>query len=304
MNCQDLQDLLDDYVDDELDGQTRESVKAHLEHCQSCRAGRYWLKRADLPSIEADSSPESCKRLSQALTTFFRNKEGRGHKCAIEHFLRADGTDYFFVYLSDFADKYAGFDETGELQRMPQRRAFEVVYAYRGSEGVLEIYAKGGKAVVTPLLQIFSREVLGHELPPEDDNRNLYDLDGLLDADFPFPTDPEDGIEEVTVRGLRLAVMGRPRSSRITLESKSGNGFSSVYDMLEDDLDQRSLPRSLLHVNRATLNFRVRGRGRTRSLTFNISLPNACDVRNKREDLRMLAEKYLKAWGIDVALSA
>jgi hypothetical protein len=71
--------------------------------------------------------------------------------------------------------------------------------------------------------------------------------------------------------------------------------------MLEDDLNRRRLPKSILHVTKATLNFKLNGNGHGRSLTFNITYPNGCDLKSKRDDQRLLGEKYLKRWGIDVA---
>jgi len=35
-------------------------------------------------------------------------------------------------------------------------------------------------------------------------------------------------------------------------------------------------------------------------LTFSVTFPNGCDLKNKREDQRLLGEKYLKRWKIDV----
>ena len=32
-----------------------------------------------------------------------------------------------------------------------------------------------------------------------------------------------------------------------------------------------------------------------------VALPNSCDLKSKREELRLMGEKYLKRWGIDVA---
>ena len=70
--------------------------------------------------------------------------------------------------------------------------------------------------------------------------------------------------------------------------------------MLDEDLNRRRLPKSILHVTKATINFKLNGNGHGRSLTFDVTYPNGCSLKSKREDQRLLGEKYLKRWDIDV----
>jgi len=65
--------------------------------------------------------------------------------------------------------------------------------------------------------------------------------------------------------------------------------------MLEEDLNRRRLPKSILQVTKATINFRLNGGGRGNSLTFNVTYPNGCNLKSKREEQRLLGEKYLKS---------
>ena len=266
----------------------------------SLSSGRYWVKRSNLPQEKPGTDEETLRTLQSAMSAFYRERQGRGHHCRIEHFPRGSNQDYFFVYLSDYADTYINFDDGGNFQRTPERRAFEVVFAYDCNSGSLEMYANGGKKVIGPLQRIFSRVVLGQDLDAEDLNNTPYQLDGLLDRNFSFPTDPEDGIEEVCLPSLRLSVLGRKRS-RITLEADPEKGPSSIYEMLEEDLNHSRLPRSVLQVTRATFNLKLNGNGRGRSLTFSVSYPNYCNLKSKRDEQRELGEKYLRRWNIDVA---
>ena len=59
---------------------------------------------------------------------------------------------------------------------------------------------------------------MGQELPPEAPNSHPYELNGLKSRGFGFPTDPEDGVEDVRVRKLRLSVLGGHKR-RIWLEA-------------------------------------------------------------------------------------
>jgi len=262
--------------------------------------GRSWMKRGNMPSADPKSDDETLGAFQEAMSAFYRDRQGRGHHCKVEHFPRGGDLHYYFVYLSDYADTYINFDDAGHFQRTPERRAFEIVFAYEKETCTLEMYAKGGKKVVEPLQRIFSRIILDEPLPAEEPGVHPYHLDGLMDRNFAFPTDPEDGIEEVTLRAMRLSILGRKRG-RITLEPDPEDGRDRVYEMLEDDLNRRRLPKSILHVTKATINFKLNGNGHGRSLTFDVTYPNGCSLKSKREDQRLLGEKYLKRWEIDVA---
>lgn len=260
--------------------------------------GRFWVKRNDVPKAEPKADEEGRKELATAMSAFY-SEQGRGHNCTVDHFIRAQKQDYFFVYLSDYANTHVNFDESGNLHRDTERRAFEVVFAYDRNDGVLDTYAKGGKKVIEPLQRIFCSIMLGSPLKPETAGKAPYALDGLLSRTFGFETDPEDEIEKVSVRGLRLSVIGRKRG-RITLEADPQKGPNSIYDMLEEDLNKERLPLSVLQVSKVTLHIARNIPGRGGSLTFSVALPNSCDLKSKREELRLLGEKYLKRWKIDV----
>jgi hypothetical protein len=106
--------------------------------------GRSWVKRGNLPIAEPRANADGIEDLKNAMSAFFRDRQGRGHHCKVEHFPRADELDYYFVYLSDYADTYINFDDAGEFQRTPERRAFEVVFAHDRAFGTLEVFARGG----------------------------------------------------------------------------------------------------------------------------------------------------------------
>lgn len=265
----------------------------------SLSGGRSWIKRGKVPQVEPKIDDESILALQEAMSGFHRDRQARGHHCKVEYLPRGSDHHYYFVYLSNYADTYINFDDAGHFQRTAERRAFEVVFAYDRASGTLEMYAKGGKKVIEPLQQLFCTIILGEPLSPEEPGTYPFQLNGLMERTFTFPTDPEDGVEEVSVRGMRLSILGRLRG-RITLEPDPNDGRERIYEMLEDDLNRRRLPKSILHVTKATLNFRLNGNGHGRSLTFDIT-PSGSNLKSKREVQRLLGEKYLKRWEIDRA---
>jgi len=279
-------------------------VAVRFARADSLSRGRYWVKRMDLPAMEPNTSDKAIAELEKALSAFFLAIQARGRLCKIEHYVRARGVDYFFAYLDDYADTYINFDERGEFARTPERRAFEVVFAYDRDHGTLEMYARGGKKVNGPLQEIFCRVILGEELGPEDRHSHPYELNGLINRHIGFPTDPEDGIESVRIRKLRLSVKGMARR-RITLEADPDGGLDDIYDMMEQYLDQERIPASILNVTQAgfKITFDQQEGERQRSLSFEVSYPNSSNLKSKPERLREIGEKYLRNWGVDRAAS-
>jgi len=264
----------------------------------SLSSGRSWTRRCDMPVVDPGTDEEHVKKLQCALSAYYRERQGRGHHSHVDHFRRGGEQEYYFVYLSDYADTHINFDDEGDLQRTPERRAFEIVFAYERDSGTLEMFAKGGKQVIEPLQQVFSRVILGKDLPPSDPNVRPYVLDHLMDRGLGFPTDPEDGITDVSLCLMRLSVVGN-RRRRIVLEPDPEAGRQAIYDMLERDLNRERLPRSILHVTKVTLRFQFNGNGHP--LMFNVSYPNSCNLKSKREAHRLVGEKYLRRFGIDVS---
>jgi hypothetical protein len=274
------------------------NAAVHFAKADTLSSGRSWTIRNEMPDAEPLTDAGTLEILQDTLSAFYRNHQGRGHHCKVDVFPRGTDQHYYFVYLSDYADTYINFDDAGHFQRTPERRAFEIVFAYDRSVCTLSMYAKGGKKILDPLQNMFSRIILGEALGPENPGSQPYQLDGLMDRTFGFPTDPADGIEEVQVRALRLSILGNHRG-RITLEPDPQSGRERIYDMLDEDLNSRRLPRSVLQVKKATIH--VRFTGVRRSFTFNITNPNGCDLKSKREEYRQLGEKYLRQWRIAVA---
>lgn len=264
---------------------------------------RYWRKRGNMPRQAPDVTPEAIERFRDAISAYFRQSQGRGHRCTVDPYLRVQRYHYFFAYPDDYANTYLGHDEGGHFVRRPQRPAFEVVFLFDQVDGTLELFAHGGKDVQRELQTIFCRELFGIELPPEVPNSHPYELNGLKARDFGFPTDPADGVEETRVRKLRLSVLGGQKR-RIWLEGDPDAGRQDVYDMMDEYLNDTNLPRSLVNITVATLSLKIAAQGNEKggTVTFDVSFPNSSNLKNeRRERLRGIAEKYLKAWGIDRA---
>lgn len=263
---------------------------------------RYWITRIDIPAKVPDTSDETRAELQQSLSAFFLATQARGRYCKIEHYVRASGVDYFFCYLDDYADTYINFDEQGDYARTPERRAFELVFAYDREHGTLDMFVRGGKKVYIPLQEIFCRVILSEEIGPEDRDSHPYELNGLISRDFPFPTDPDDGIERVRVRRLRLSIKGMSKR-RITLEANPDGDVGDVYEMMDEYLNRQRIPPSICNVTQVGFKFEFdqEDPDLPRSLSFDVSYPNSSNLKSKPDRLKELGQKYLKQWGVDRA---
>jgi hypothetical protein len=267
---------------------------------------RYWRHRGNMPQIQPEISQTALDQFRDAISAYFRQNEGRGHRCTVDTYLRVNRYHYFFAYPDNYADTYLGHNEQGQFIRRPQRPAFEVIFLFDPVDGKLDLYAQGGKTVQESLQTIFCRTLLNQELPPESPFNHPYELNGLKSRNFLSTirqTDPEDGIEGIQIRKLRLSVLGKVKR-RITLEADPKDGPDGVYDMLNDYLNRHNLPDALFNITLAQFHFQFMhtGQGRQRTLTFEVSHPNTSNLKScRREDHRLIGEKYLKRWEIDCA---
>ena len=262
--------------------------------------GRYWRKRKNIPKTQPDVSQHALKELADSIAAYYRENQGRGKHCWAEPYLRGGRYHYFFVYPQDYTDTFVGYDDQGQFQRKPQNRAFEVIYNYDPEGGTLDLYVQGGKDLVRDLQKLFGRAILGEELGEEKRDSVPYDLNGLKRRDFSFSTDPADRVKGAKVTAMRLSLLGNPRK-RITFESGPKDPKAGIYDFIETALHEQRLPLSMVNVSAAVIQMIFEntngGRRDERTLSFRITYPNSCNLKDSPEEL--LAKKYLKEWKIE-----
>jgi len=263
---------------------------------------RYWRKRKGLPKKKPDLSPAAITELEHSISTYYREKQGRGRHCHVDKYLRGNRYHYFFAYPQDYTDTFVGFDGDGKFERKRQNPAFEVVYVYDPDDGTLDLYAQGGKDIKKDLQELFARTVLHEELGEEDSNSQPYELNPLKKRSFKFPTDPADRVIEVRIKELRLSIVGSARN-RITFEATPTGATDEIYGFIEKALHEDRLPMAMVNVSSAVIQVRfdnTGGKGRaTKTVTFRISYPDSCNLKDKPEHL--IVKKYLKVWGIERA---
>ena len=266
---------------------------------------RYWRKRKDFPKVPALKDEASLRELGEAFSYYFRTTEGRGHACAIDYYHRND-RDYFFAYPEDYARTSIEWNQ-GALERRAHKPAFEVIAVYSQGQGTLDIFFHGTIKTVRDLQVIFARVILKTEIPPEEKDKRVYDLNGLKRRGFAFIYGPDTGINAVVIKKLRLSTLGSS-SRRITLEAETSQGPESVYDLLEkvvrvDGAPEchqcQKIPLSLVNVTQAAVKvvFNHDRKRRSATRTFQVSYPNSCSLKQEGRDLairKMLVDSGLE----------
>ena len=173
-----------------------------------------------------------------------------------------------------------------------------MVFIYDPVDGTLDLYAQGDKNLKQDLQKLFSRAILHEELGEENRNSHPYELNGLKNRAFAFPTDPADRITEVRTRQMRLSIVGNERK-RITFEVPPKGAPADIHDLIQEALHEQRLPLSMVNVTSAVIQMRFsNGNGRRdKTVSFRVSMPDSCNLKDKPEHL--VAKKYLKLWGLE-----
>jgi len=245
------------------------------------------------PAVEGKIQP-----FIDEICVFFRH-QGRGRYCHVENYLRQNPERHcYFVYPADYPNTEPGYDEAGTFGEQPRRSAIEMIFVYRPETGMLETSAGGKKDDVEALLDIFCRTILGLPKLPPRPGKPAFDLSGLKMRDFPHSTEPQDAIESVYIKRLRLDLPGSG-GRRIILEaSVSKAKLGAVYDLLDVALNKEKVSVDTLFLSQVKFQFIFAARDgkRGKRLTFEVSSPDRCTLKDDPYD--QIAKKYLKLWKI------
>jgi hypothetical protein len=257
---------------------------------------RYWHRRHDLPKKPPDISAEARMALRKAVSDYYVENQGRGQYHDFD--LRRHGSvHYFIVYLSDYPDTFAGFDDEGKMRRRPQTPAFDVVFRYDESRGHLDLYAEGPKQLRRDLEELFAKTALAEDLSLQSPDGVAFHLDHLKDPSFSFPTESAAGIFSVTIRTMQLSVPDKS-TGRVTLELLPYTDGGNIHDLIEDALNKNNWRLEDLRVDQVKLKVTfLHGRPRPKTVTFNLS-PNSCALKEYVAEHATI-RRHLKPWGIE-----
>lgn len=245
------------------------------------------------PAVEEKIQP-----FTDGICEFYR-PQGRGHRCHVENYLRQIPERHcYFVYPADYPSTEPGYDEAGSFGEQPRRPAIEMIFVYRPEMGMLETSARGRGDEVEALLDIFCRTILGLPRLPPKPGEPTYDLSGLKNREFTLDTEPQDAIESVCIKRMKLELSGGGRQITLDITSKNAKP-AMIYDLLDLALNKEKVPLETLlltHV-KCQFIFKARDGKREKRLTFEITHPDRCTLGDD-DPYDQVAMKHLKLWKI------
>jgi len=266
--------------------------------------GRSWSGFATVPDAAIKRDDETIRALEEALGQHYASRDGSGRRVRVEIFDRGrQSTDGVIdlvqvtVYLEGMATSLLEFSEEG-LGRRPHRPVVELAMTYAPESGELDVMATGGKREHSDLARTVTQTLIGETGDPTPVPLRAYRLDSLR-RPRDFPTDPGDAIEAVIVRRLRLRPQ-RSRRGQVIVEV-DGRAEQTLYDFAGEAFGDGNPLRNGAKVNQARLAIRRLPSGNQRRgkvITFDISEPNGCTLKNRTEAERRISEKYLPRWGL------
>lgn len=282
-----------------LNDRTRFQRAEEARYTDERRRGRYWDGFVSMPGRELNLDAASLEAFTTALRTRFAARNV--HVDIFERTRSAsDGSSYEIVQLTIYReglpdDRFA-FNNAGELERRPYHPVFEAALTYEPATGVIEVVANGGESRAE-LAHFLTRDLLGIEFRGEKVPLRKYDLDVLL-TPHEFTTDPEDGIESVELKLLRL-VPFENNGERLTLECLR-NADRTIWSMAAERFGPNDPLVGGWRATQAKLTIKLRPKGdakRGKTIPLTISL-SGCNLREQTEAEQLIGEKYLRRWGI------
>ncbi|GIV04137.1 MAG: hypothetical protein KatS3mg015_2967 [Fimbriimonadales bacterium] len=274
---------------------------AIFARAEALRSGQFANRWNGLPSTRIQMTDELREALQEEVRSYYWANELRGGVCRVHHYQRANGAEFFFAYLPDWPDRRLVFDADGNLTPREETYTFTNVFIYVPSEGALELIAKGGKKVHLSLRKAFCKAVLGIEVDDDEPVRPSYQLDHLLDPNFAFVTEPQDRIAAVRLRRIRLVpTISLPALEYLEPKFLENASHADVMTTINRLLGAHNLNRTQVTVAQVgiQLQFLSDGRRRGKTMTFNVTYPNTCDLKSKPDDVRAIGERCIQRWGI------
>ncbi|MDR1383589.1 MAG: hypothetical protein LBJ67_07065 [Planctomycetaceae bacterium] len=253
----------------------------------------WWRKRLDLPKINPVFNINSRNRLEEYIETLLKTTQGRGYTCTVEMAVRPNGVYYFFAHPDDYVRDSLVHDDDKLLVHQTIRQTFEMVFAYNSIDGTSELSAKLPKRIKESLESLFLKHILGINMP--EDEEKPFDLSMLLDPNFKLTVSPDDNLQ-VFVNGITVNWGTSYTVGYFVKGSDSVREFA--FERLGDAIHHE---RIVVKKARFRFVFPQEGQKRPQTMTFEISPPFACTLKNQQPDRVEKAHYYLKQWRIEHA---
>jgi hypothetical protein len=253
---------------------------------------RHWYKFPYLSGHPPTIDQAARDKLSHAIGRYFREYDGRGKHCKVEHHTFQD-YEYLFAYPSEYPDQVPEWDENGEFSLNPHQLAFMVIFVFKKSGNAVDIYVMEPLEVKRQLFGLWAKEILGLE-KVDTKPKCVHSLTPFHTREQGIIIPPESPVESLTVYKLRFAPAHNPRAD-YTIQADISENRQAVYDELE---------KKYLNINHIKLVgleaiLQRNGTGEKTIRRFEIS-PRSYSL--KHDDMSVILRQFLKDTGIDTTL--
>lgn len=226
----------------------------------------------------------------RALKAFY-NEEYRGDQIKVNK-LEKVGRTVFTAYIEDTYTSDPLFDENGKLHSKATRRpVFTIYFLYRPEDGTLGVKAPGGTKRIQDLQKIFIKEMLQED--PVLQGTTQFDFERIKELeDLSFTTYATDGVERVTLCGLRLVDNDIKATYSIDIGKHTTTGVEPMMNILKEK--NINLKDYRVTQFKFEVVFKNEGKGRARKVTVKVSYPNICDLKERPMDYTV--RELLKRW--------
>lgn len=252
---------------------------------------RHWQKFI-YPAEQTPATDKSaCSRLNHGIQQFFRDYDGRGEHCAVQHH-RFQDYDYWFAYPSEYPEQVPEWLDDGTFDRLPHRLAFLVIFVCRKDGASVELYVQEPLAVKRELFSLWAKEILGLE-NVETKPKRSYDLSPFHTSEHGIVIPADSPVKSLAVHKIRFAPRHNPAAT-YTIEADISQNRQAVYD---------ELTKKYIHIN----NIKVIGlevslhtddADKETKRRFEMS-PSSCSLKHVDEAAEI--KQFLKSVNIDVS---
>lgn len=202
------------------------------------------------------------------------------------------------VFIEGSPETQSVFDADGVSTNVVTP-ALEAAVLYDASERRLEVAGRGGKAVLDRLASTFTRHILVSEEHPEGIVPLRYNLERLK-RPHGFVFEPSDDLKDVKLTLLKLHGDDAGHA-RVTLEvgPEADIDIWTAADAWFTEMSPLRIPGWRVRQAHIKVAFhKAPGERREKTIKIDLRFPYGCNLKDQIERERLLAEKYLKRWGL------
>ena len=173
---------------------------------------------------------------------------------------------------------------------------FKIYFVYEPGEGRLRTKAKGGVQRIVMYQKIFSSVILSDNTDPV--NNRIFDLNKLKNREFIFSYNPEDNVEFVRIKSLRLSYINGGKRVILEVGDNTIMGIADFHEWIES----MHLPLELMNITQAIIQVKFKPTPerikRTKgTVTVRLTFPNSHDLADRPEHRKV--KELLRRWGLD-----